>query len=212
MLTIYGVCFIIGGVFVALAAFGGLDGADVADFDVDLDIDAELETDLEFHDRPETTTAQRRSPWQRRRTGVVWLDILLSFKFWTFGVCFFGLTGLALTLTQSELVASTILAIALGMGFVMGLAAAGILQALRQRHADSFTQSEDLMGVSGVVEVPFDATTRGKIRLFLKGSTLDMLALTHEGSFAAGDRVAVVEVRKNHAWVVPESQFHASQE
>ncbi|MBE9076308.1 NfeD family protein [Romeria aff. gracilis LEGE 07310] len=209
MLTLYGFCSIVGGIFVALAAFGGIDGADIVDVDVDLDADAdtELETDFEFRDR--ASSARRRSPWQRRQSGLAWLDILLSFKFWTFGVCFFGLTGVALTLTQLELAAGTILAIALTMGLIMGLAVAAILRSLRQNHADSFTLAEDLVGVSAVVEVPFDAATRGKIRLYLKNSTLDMLALTHEGSFAAGDRVVVVEVRKNHAWVLSESQFHS---
>ena len=222
MQSIYWFCFVIGGVFVAIAALGGAGDADFdadadfdidldadadADFDVDLDADADFGTDLDG-DAPDIGfDAQIDTDLQllRKVKGayVFSLNILTSFKFWTVGGCFFGLTGLGLSWVQPNWPASIIFIAALIMGILLGGTLAIVLRQLARRHADSLVRTEDFAGRVGIVELPFDANCKGKVRLELRGSTLHMMALTDDTKqFAPGDKVLVVNVEQNRLWVV----------
>ena len=198
MLSIYWFSFLLGGIFVALAALSGLDG---------VDFDAEADTDVELVDQKEAPkgTDQRWSKRKRKRGsgGPSLLSIVKTLKFWTFGSCFFGLTGLLLSFLQSTLPPLGIAVIAAGVGLLCGTAMSGILVFLRQRQADSLVRSADLVGLTGTVEVPFDATRKGKVRLKLKGSMVDFIAFTNDSQgFDQGDPVWVVGTEKNRLWVV----------
>jgi hypothetical protein len=112
MLPIYWICFIFGGIFVLLAAIGGIDGVDVEQADIgDAGLDAELDAELDSNfdgdaasnldldiDQAPPSLADTDLEWSTipRRLRAIW-QILRSFKFWTFGLCFFGLTGLVLS-------------------------------------------------------------------------------------------------------------------
>ncbi|MGB3402649.1 MAG: NfeD-like protein [Microcoleaceae cyanobacterium] len=183
MLTLYIFCLVIGGVFVALAAIAGLDGVD---FDTDFD------TDIELRDQ---SKLKLRLPF-------------LSMRFWTFGGCFFGLTGVMLSLLAPTLSPFWIAMIAMIMGGFCGTAIVWVLRSLQYQQADSLVRSQDLLGCSGVVELPFDRHSRGKIRIALKGSTVEMMAMTtDESSFNPGDKVFVVGRENNKVWVVSEQAF-----
>lgn len=197
MLSIYWFSFILGGIFVALAVISGLDG---------VDFDYEVDADLELIDQAEEPKAIYPRSINRKRWGGVGGSSLLSLfktvKFWTFGGCFFGLTGLLLSRlpTLSPLAVAMIAA---GMGIFCGAAMSGILLFLRRRQADSLVRSADLVGLTGIVEVPFDSTSKGKVRLKLKGSMVDFIAITTESQgFAQGDPVWVVGTEHNRLWVV----------
>ncbi len=193
MLLFYSICFTAGGLFVALAAMGGLDGAD---FDPDADGDFEL---LDVGDKGNRKRSQPRRSW-------VWLLPLLSLKFWTFGSCFLGLTGLLLTVT-SALSSTSILLLSIGMGIVSGGSVAGGLQLLRRHGANSMLQPEDVIGLSGTVEIPFDGNSRGTVRLSIGGSSIDFTARSDRPvPFQSGETVFVVEIQDNVVWVVPESE------
>jgi len=229
MLSIYLVCAIIGGILVVLSAVGGLDGFDaegldpdgfdVGDFELDTGIDVleinspeinapgtnGLETDIEVVDGGKA--ADERSP-RRSPPRISILRLLLSLKFWSFGSCFFGLTGLVFTVLQPNLTPWIVLVLAIAMGLICGGGMAGILQALRQRRVDSLVRSNDLVGLLGTVELPFDAQSRGKVRMQVKGSMVDFVAHTDAaGGFAAGDRVVVVGTEQNRVWVVSEDSI-----
>ncbi|MGD1952226.1 MAG: NfeD family protein [Leptolyngbyaceae cyanobacterium] len=214
MQSIYWFCFVIGGVFVAIATLGGAGDADFdadfdadADFDVDLDADADFDADLDGDAPDAGFDAQVDTDLQllRKVKGayVFSLNILTSFQFWTVGGFLFGLTGLSLGWVQSSWSASIIFIAALIMGILLGGTLAVVLRQLARRHADSLVRTEDFAGRVGVVELPFDATSKGKVRLELRGSTLHMMALTDDTKqFAPGDKVLVVNVEKNRLWVV----------
>jgi hypothetical protein len=214
MLTIYWFCFAIGGVFVLLAMLGGLDHVEFApDFDPDiapdLDLDGHLDTDIELGDPGNGDRHPRFSPRRSNRWG--WLRVMQSLKFWTFGLCFFGLTGLVLSNLSVPLPGMIVAIAAVLMGILCGGLVSGSLRALRRQQADSLIRSADLVGIAGIVEVPFNATSRGKVRLRLKGSILDVIASTDEAKeFQAGDPVLVVSTDQNRLWVVSANSLKPS--
>lgn len=216
--SIYWFGFIVGGAFVALSMFGGgdfLGDGDIdADFDGDIDadfdtdFDATLETDLAIASdtdfQIDTDVNLARSSTARRKKRIPgWLSVLTSFKFWTFGGCFFGLTGLLLSWVEPELPPITGLIIALAMGILCGATLVSILRRLKNRQVNSLVRHEDFAGLPGIVELPFDASSKGKVLLEVGGSTLHLVAQTDEKrSFEPGDSVLVVGRSQNRLWVV----------
>ena len=229
MQSVYWFCFVIGGVFVAIATLGGAGEVEFdtdADFDIDADLDADLDADIDAdldagfdadadinadaaldagtdYEIDTDVALERKSPPTVRRRQGFGLGILTSFKFWTVGSCFFGLTGLVLTAAQPSLGPVLILVIALLMGLIIGGMLAGALRLLKRRHVDSLVRAKDFAGLVGTVELPFDANSKGKVSLQLGGSTLHLMALTDDKTtFAPGDKVLVVNEENNRLWVV----------
>lgn len=216
MQSVYWFCFVIGGVFVAIATLGGSGDADFdaeadVDFDADFDADADfdLDGDLDLDgDAPDVDfDAQVDTDLQllRKVKGayIFSLNILTSFKFWTVGGFFFGLTGLGLGWVQPSWPASLIFITALIMGTLLGGTLAIALRHLARRHTDSLIRTSDFAGRVGIVELPFDTNSKGKVRLELRGSVLHMMALTDDTKqFVPGDKVLIVNVENNRLWVV----------
>ncbi|MEL7224214.1 MAG: hypothetical protein AAF810_15145 [Cyanobacteria bacterium P01_D01_bin.36] len=221
MQSVYWFCLTIGGAFVALSLVGGgdlLDDVDIdadADFDIDADagfdvdagFDAEADADFDADvdadgDVQIDTDVELLHVARKRKQVPAWLSILMSFKFWTFGGFFFGLTGLVLGATNPEL-GVLIVAIALIMGIVCGGALVSALRFLKYRKVDSLVRNEDFSGLVGTVELPFDKNSKGKVFLEVGGSTLHLIARTDEAvNFQVGDRVLVVGRSQNRLWVV----------
>jgi membrane protein implicated in regulation of membrane protease activity len=202
MLTIYWLCSILGGGCVLLSVIGGADG---------IDFDANGELDLELSDPGEANPSpapRRRSLLAPRKLLFIDLNILKSFKFWTFGSCFFGLAGLLLSATR--LAPFWTMAIALGMGMGMGGLAASVLRGLRRRRVNSLVQTQDWVGAKGTVELPFDAQSRGKVRLQLRGSLVDVTAFTNDPNpLNIGDTIVVIGSENNRVWVVSDATLHS---
>lgn len=192
-MLIYGLCFIVGGVFVLLAAVGGLDGVDVAtDFDFDVEASANID-DIDGGTQIDQTLRLLRNRW--------WLPFL-SLRFWTFALCFFGLTGLLITLVQPNLAGWLGALIAVMMGLFCGLVAALVLRSLGRRSVSSLIRPEELTGQIATVEIPFGTHSRGKVRLSMGGSTVSFFAVTQEDrEFSAGETVLVVGMEHNKLWV-----------
>jgi len=118
----------------------------------------------------------------------------LSLRFWTFFLAFFGLTGVLLDglgLVGSSWLA---LAIAVTMGGASGLGAVKVFQRLRD-DTDSAARSGDYIGKTARVLVPVSKESLGKVRLQLKGNTVDVLATTdEEGPIGSTEEVLVVEL------------------
>ncbi|MEB3291178.1 MAG: NfeD family protein [Leptolyngbya sp.] len=194
-MAIYGLSFIFGGIFVLLAAIGGLDGADI-DTDFDLDLDSPVPDPLDDVDvgtQIDQTLTALRSRW--------WLP-LLSLRFWTFALCFFGLTGLLITLLTPSLSPWLTGLIAMGMGIFCGWVAAVVLRSLSRQPISSMVKPESLIGQVGEVEIPFDQASRGKVKIVLGDSTVSYFAITQEErAFALGDSVLVVGMEHGKLWV-----------
>ena len=223
MQSAYWFCLVVGGAFVALSTIGGdlFDGADVdadidadADFDADIDAEVELDTDLEANSDLQIDTDLDLLRGKRKRRLPAWLSILLSFKFWTFGGCFFGLSGVLLSATQPDLTDITIFLFSLIAGILCGGTLVSALRALKFRQVNSLVRNEDFAGLLGTVELPFDANSKGKVFLEVGGSTLHLVAQTDEKIlFQPGDAVLVVGRTQNRLWVVAaERQLAESQD
>lgn len=194
MTTLYVCSFLIGGFFVALAAFGGLDGPN---FDIDFEVDLLGRGASAAPADPAVTLLDRLNA----------LVPLTSLRFWTLTAFIFGLSGLVFSLLTDTSPLGT-LAISATLGLLVGGAGANLLRWLGQDDTDSLVRSEDFVGAAATVELPFDSESRGKIKLELRGNYLYYPARTSEAcSFAIGDRVLVVGVEDGIAWVVSETSI-----
>lgn len=181
MLTIYYFCLILGGIFIALSALSGIDG---------VEFDHHFDCDLEIN--------------QSRR---LWLPFF-NLKFWTFGIGFFGLTGVLLSRIQPPLLPTTINIISLIIGLLCGIVISLIMRSLGNRQVNSLVRSHDLVGIIGIVEIPFDQDSKGKVKLTVKNSDIYLMAYTQENrSFAKGEEVLVVGMENNKLWVVASDQM-----
>lgn len=121
------------------------------------------------------------------------LPIFLSLRFWTFGLLAFGLSGTMMHF-MALAASSLALGIAVCLGFGSGMLAAWTVKALGRAQIDSGGHSRDAIGQIGKVLVPCEKGGRGKVRIELKGQTLDFLATTDEDALKAGDLVLVEDV------------------
>jgi membrane protein implicated in regulation of membrane protease activity len=122
--------------------------------------------------------------------------IFLSLRFWTFALLAFGLAGTLLHyLGLASRGASA--AVAILMGLLCGFTASWTLRMLARAELSSGAQSNDALGQVGKVLVPCSRDRRGKVRIELRGQTLDYVASTDDEELAAGERVLVEEVRGN---------------
>lgn len=128
-------------------------------------------------------------------------SIFLSSRFWTFAFLAFGLVGVLLTFFQ---LAGPTLGIALssGSGLAAGCFAALAFRALRRSAGDGGSMAETV-GKVGRVLLACGRGRVGKVRLSMKGQTIDLLATTDEDEIAAGQRVMVHEIRGDIAHVMP---------
>lgn len=122
------------------------------------------------------------------------LTMLVSLRFWTFFLAFFGLTGVVLTLFELAPAWVTGLAAA-GMGGAAGVGASLVIRKLSGRESNSAAGAADFVGKTATVMVPVGPGQLGRVRLTLKGSTVDVLASTDDAAtFAVQDEVLVVEM------------------
>lgn len=143
---------------------------------------------------------------KRRR---VLLSTVSSIRFWTFFTTFFGLTGVVLEGLALLGSLPTLLA-ALGMGSASGAAAALIIRNLAEHPTGVAASSRDYVGQTGRVLVAIRRGGLGKVRLQLKGTTVDMLATTdEEGVIEIGELALIIEMRDTTAVIVREGPIAA---
>lgn len=123
------------------------------------------------------------------------LVALMSARFWTFFAAFFGLTGVvmhAFDLMRSELF---IAPVSIGMGVAMGALATWTLRTLANNERNSATLSADYIGKTARVLVPVAPGKPGKVRLEIHGSTVDLLAESHDDkTYDTRDEVLIIEI------------------
>jgi hypothetical protein len=97
----------------------------------------------------------------------------------------------------------TIMGISIAVGvFIGGLIVWFIYFWRRREVIDSLIKPEDLVGLCGIVELPFDAERKGKVRVDVKGSMVDLMALTDDQQgFQVGDLVLIIQMQDNRVWV-----------
>ena len=130
------------------------------------------------------------------------LVAFLSMRFWTFFLAFFGLTGVVLDglgLVGSSAVSGVL---SVGMGLGAGLGAVWLMRRIRADDSNSAAMSKDYVGKSGRVLVGFGPGQTGKVRVEVRGSSIDLLAAPIGGeTFATKEEIIVVEMDGNRAKV-----------
>lgn len=117
-----------------------------------------------------------------------------SVRFWTFFLAFFGMTGLSLD-GLGLMGPMAALAAAIGMGSASGLGASAAIRVLAADTSGRAASSRDYIGKTVRVVVPVEGEEVGKVRLRLKGQTVDVLATTDEGdSFASQEEAIIIEM------------------
>jgi len=128
------------------------------------------------------------------------LPIVLSLRFWTFAALAFGLSGALLHFFHlAPLAIVPFLALAMGLG--SGWFAAWSFRALVKTATQSGASAGDAVGKLGRVLVSCQRGSRGKVRLELRGQSVDFLATTDEEAIEPGASVLVEEVREGEVHV-----------
>jgi membrane protein implicated in regulation of membrane protease activity len=126
----------------------------------------------------------------------------LSLRFWMFFLAFFGLTGLildGLDLMQSS---PTALVLSIAMGLLTGQVTVAVFRSLSGSETSTSAGAPDYVGKSGRVLVSFGPGSLGKLRLTLKGTTVDVLATSDdERPFTSGDEAMVIQMNDTTAMV-----------
>ncbi len=126
---------------------------------------------------------------------------LKSVRFWTFFLTFFGLTGLVLDgleLVPFELVTAVL---ATGMGAASGFAISGAVRSLSQDTVGRVAESGDYVGKSAKVLVAPKTGGVGKVRVEIRGNTVDVLATTDEDDILNNEEVMIIEMEGTTARV-----------
>ena len=134
---------------------------------------------------------------------------LLSTKFWSFGLCSFGLSGLLLILTGmgSTLPSLFIMIISILTGFLIGYLAFITLKIISKRNVNSLISDDDLIGMPAVVKLPIDPERRGIVELSFNGTQLRRSAFSTSGRLSIGDEVVIISKYSNSLRVMKIEEF-----
>jgi membrane protein implicated in regulation of membrane protease activity len=176
-----------------LAGIGGDADADHGDLDAGGDVDADADVGDGDVVHPTGDGAHHSGDGG-------FLPLVLSLRFWTFGSLAFGIVG-SLIHFAGLAPAPVGLALAVAMGLASGLLASWVFRALTRSSSQSGALATDAVGQVGRVLVPVARGARGKIRIQLRGQTIDYLATTDDEALDVGADVLVSEVRSGEVHV-----------
>lgn len=193
MLTLYLVALGLGGtLLLASLLLGGEQHADAAgdvDIDADVDLDAAGGADAGGDHGVGADAA------------LAWLP-LASMRFWIFFLAFFGLTGALLSVAGFANPVFTGL-VAGGVGYVCGLGVVLAIRRMRASQTSSTAGVDDYVGASALVMVSVAPGKPGKVRLEVKGRTVELLAETEdERPFAVQELALIYAVNDNGRAVI----------
>jgi membrane protein implicated in regulation of membrane protease activity len=193
---LYIAALIIGLGVLSLSFFMGGDG----DADGDGDIDAGDAGDVDVHADVDHADVGHGHGDVHGHADAGAIAIFLSLRFWTFGLLAFGLVGTILHFLHLAGGLVTPVAAAL-MGLGSGFLAAYTFRLLDRTQSTSGAEASDAIGQVGRVLVPIERGKRGKIRIEVRGQSVDLLASSDDERLRDGDQVVVEEIRGTTAHV-----------
>ena len=194
--TIYLICLLVGGFFVALSLLGGGDSADLGvDADADVDLGGDFHGDFHLHGDAAGHGATG--------AGSGFID-LFSIRALFLFMAFFGLTGVSLSLLDNG--EPYTLMVSLLVGILVGLGGNYLIRKIGYERVSSDLQANDVTGLTARVLLPFEGEKKGKISLVAGGQRLQLVARGFGGEtaevFNPGDEVVVVRMEGSVAEVV----------
>lgn len=197
MLSLYVALLLFGGILLGASVFfGGDDGApeleagggDLELGSADVDLDAGSGSEVGHSTELELAGSE----------GLLWP--LKTVRFWTFFTAFGGLTGLVLELLAVP--AQITAAIAGAMGLGVGATASWTFRKLAQLGSGQASDGDDFLGKSAEILVPLRPGRPGKVRVQVRGQSVDLLAL-YDGqeTLTSKDEVIIIEMQGSRAKV-----------
>ena len=125
---------------------------------------------------------------------------LISIRFWTFALAFFGLTGVlfeGLDLGHG----TNVLALAIVLGATIGFFASWLVRQLRGQVVTSASTELGFVGLTGEVLLEVTKEEPGRIRISARGSLVDLPARTSSARLERGARALVLDVQDGVASV-----------
>ena len=164
--------------------------------DLDADADADFHMDADFH-----VEADMDFDTDQDTHGDLggFFGVLGSMRFWTFFAAFFGLTGIVLDGLDLASPGAA-MGLAIGVGFVTGWTAVTLIRRLSANDTGVAAGVDDYVGKSGEMLISAGPGRLGKVRIKLKGTTVDVLAQSEE-TLSKGEHGLIVEMRENKAVV-----------
>lgn len=136
----------------------------------------------------------------------VWIPFL-SLRFWTYLVAVFGVAGLLLS-KFTTLIEPMPAILSGGTGLVVGLLVSFLMRVAKKLEVDSSTKTQDFLGAVGRVVVAIRPGQEGKIRLSIKGDTIEVLALPNEfETLEIGSEAIIVSMENDRARVISRSEL-----
>jgi membrane protein implicated in regulation of membrane protease activity len=126
---------------------------------------------------------------------------VLSLRSLTYGLFAFGFVGTILHVLRLSGPMGA-LAVAVGAGVATTLGVGTALRALGDPAASGEAAIGEARGRPGRVIVSLSRGQRGKVRVQIKGQTVDLVAVTAGGDLAEGSEVLVIDVQGDVAEVV----------
>jgi hypothetical protein len=124
------------------------------------------------------------------------LAVALSLRFWIFAVTFFGVTGLVVTGLGGAGTRALAPLVAAPVGLAAGFVASRVFAALSARAVGAVAPSSSYIGRDAVLMLPVSRAQRGKLRLRVGATEVDLLAETDEDAeLPIGASVLVCGVR-----------------
>jgi membrane protein implicated in regulation of membrane protease activity len=123
----------------------------------------------------------------------------VSLRFWAFSIAFFGLAGAALALAGVGRIAAVV---AGGFGLSAGYISWRVLRSLARESIGLVRDGAANVGREGRLLLPVGKGQRGKLRLTVAGTSVDLLAETDgDEALGSGETVLIVGMRGNVALV-----------
>jgi membrane protein implicated in regulation of membrane protease activity len=110
---------------------------------------------------------------------------------------------------KDQLLAIAFISIGVGIGLAVLLLILVRLRRLNQQ-VNSLVERNDLIGLTGIVQIPFDKNSKGKVRVNLQGNLLDLTAITEsDDAFEVGEAVIILQSKENKVLVISEKYLRS---
>ncbi len=195
LIALYAGCLVLGGILIGASMLGAGKDAD-ADHDMSHDHDAGHEVEVEAEADADLDHTHGHDAHAVDHTHGPLSPIaatLLSLRFWTFALASFGMSGLLLTLIETQ--AFLTLGLAAITGVFVGASVTTLLRVISRDTVSSTLASSSLRGKDAEVILSVGPGKLGKVRLTHNGQTIELPATTKdERLIERGERILLVDV------------------
>jgi membrane protein implicated in regulation of membrane protease activity len=180
------------GILLVQIAMGGKDGGHDGDGGHDAG-EAEAELEAGDHGGDHADHGGGGKDLKHAEADAGFFGLFLSTRFWIFASLAFGMSGSLIHYLNLASPITTFL-VALGAGLASGLFTVLLFQAVKRSSTSTTVHTTDAVGQVGRVLVPCGQGRMGKVRIELRGQSVDMLATTEEGEIKRGEMILVEDV------------------